>query len=149
MVLRPGISRETERLSLLYRISQTINSSLDLDEVLKTVLDEVIAATRAERAFLVMTDGDVQTFRTARGQEQTPIDDPRSQVSRGVIDRVLREGRPLLTSNAQSEDWLSERKSVMMLGLRSVLCVPLRHKEINQRHYLRRQPRSIRHFHIG
>ncbi|HWR65456.1 MAG TPA: GAF domain-containing SpoIIE family protein phosphatase [Bellilinea sp.] len=128
MVLRQGISRETERLSLLYRISQTINSSLDLDEVLKTVLDEVIAATRAERAFLVMTDGEVQTFRVARGQEQTPIDDPRSQVSRGVIDRVLREGRPLLTSNAQSEDWLSERKSVMMLGLRSVLCVPLRHK---------------------
>ena len=126
-MLRPGISRETERLSLLYRISQTINSSLDLDEVLK-LLGRGYCRYPSRTRFLVMTDGEVQTFRAARGQEQTPIDDPRSQVSRGVIDRVLREGRPLLTSNAQSEDWLSERKSVMMLGLRSVLCVPLRNK---------------------
>lgn len=128
MVLRQGVSRETERLSLLYRISQTFNSSLNLDEVLNSVLDEVIAATRAERAFLVLMDENgSQTFRAARGQEQSPINDPRSQVSLGVINRVLREGQPLLTSNAQSDDWLSERKSVMVLGLRSVLCVPLRH----------------------
>lgn len=131
MVFGQGISRETERLSLLYRISQTLTSSLDLDEVLNTVLDEVIAATRAERAFLVLVDSNgTQTFRAARGLEQSTIDDPRNQVSLGVIDRVLHEGRPLLTSNAQSEDWLSERKSVMVLGLRSVLCVPLQNKNV-------------------
>ncbi|MHB1338174.1 MAG: GAF domain-containing protein, partial [Bellilinea sp.] len=131
MVFQQGVSRETERLSLLYRIAQTLTSSLDLDEVLNTVLDEVIAATRAERAFLVLVDNNgSQTFRSARGLEQSPIDDPQSQVSLGVIERVLREGRPLLTSNAQSDDWLSERKSVMILGLRSVLCVPLQNKNI-------------------
>lgn len=131
MVFGQGISRQTERLSLLYRISQTLTSSLDLDEVLNTVLDEVIAATRAERAFLVLVDeGGKQSFRAARGLEQSTIDDPVSQVSIGVIDRVLHEGRPLLTSNAQSDDWLSERKSVMILGLRSVLCVPLINKNV-------------------
>lgn len=131
MVFGQGVSRETERLSLLYRISQTLTSSLDLDEVLNKVLDEVIAATRAERAFLVLVESDgTQTFRAARGLEQSTINDPKSQVSLGVIDRVLREGRPLLTSNAQSDDWLSERKSVMVLGLRSVLCVPLQNKNI-------------------
>jgi sigma-B regulation protein RsbU (phosphoserine phosphatase) len=46
-------------------------------------------------------------------------------VSRGVIERVAREKRPLLTSNAQNENWLSGRESVVFLGLRSVLCVPL------------------------
>lgn len=131
MVFRQGVSRETERLTLLYRISQTFTSSLNLDEVLNTVLDEVIAATRAERAFLVLVDSNgSQTFRAARGTEQSPIDDPQSQVSLGVIDRVMREGRPLLTSNAQSDNWLSERKSVMLLGLRSVLCVPLKNKDV-------------------
>lgn len=131
MVFGQGISRQTERLSLLYRISQTFTSSLDLDEVLNTVLDEVIAATRAERAFLVLVDeGGKQSFRAARGLEQNTIDAPESQVSLGVIDRVLHEGRPLLTSNAQSDDWLSERKSVMILGLRSVLCVPLQNKNV-------------------
>jgi hypothetical protein len=37
-----------DRLALLYRISQNFNSSLDLDEVLNRVSDEVIAAVRAD-----------------------------------------------------------------------------------------------------
>ena len=36
------------RLELLYRISQTINSSLDLDVVMESLMDEVILATHAE-----------------------------------------------------------------------------------------------------
>ena len=39
----------SDRLALLYRLSQTFNSSLDLDEVLNRVMDEVIAVTRAEQ----------------------------------------------------------------------------------------------------
>jgi hypothetical protein len=35
-----------DRLALLYRISQDLNSSLDLDEVLNRVIDEAIAAVR-------------------------------------------------------------------------------------------------------
>ncbi|MBI3361352.1 MAG: hypothetical protein HY023_09600, partial [Chloroflexi bacterium] len=57
-----------ERLALLYRVSQAFNSSLDLDEVLNRVMDEVIAATRAERGFLMLRDaGDALGFRAARG----------------------------------------------------------------------------------
>ena len=57
-----------DRLSLLYRISQTINSSLDLDRVMEVLMDEVISATNAERGFLMILgeDNDLQ-FRTARG----------------------------------------------------------------------------------
>jgi hypothetical protein len=35
-----------DRLALLYCLSHTFNSSLDLEEVLHRVLDEVIATTR-------------------------------------------------------------------------------------------------------
>ncbi|HLF28685.1 MAG TPA: GAF domain-containing SpoIIE family protein phosphatase [Anaerolineae bacterium] len=115
-----------ERLALLYRVSQTFNSSLDLDEVLNRVIDEVIAATRAERGFVMLRDESGRlTFRAARGMDQRTIDAPAFQISRTVIERVARESRPLLTHNAQNDEWLRERTSVIALGLRSVLCVPL------------------------
>ena len=41
-----------DRLALLYHLSQTFNSSLDLDEVLNRVIDEVIVATHADRGIL-------------------------------------------------------------------------------------------------
>lgn len=116
----------TDRLALLYRLSQTFNSSLDLTNVLDQVMDEVIAATRAERGFLMLQDKDGRlSFRVARGMEEQAIESPSFQISRGLVERVAREGQPLLTSDAQSDSWLGGRASVVGLGLRSVLCVPV------------------------
>ncbi len=118
------------RFALLYRLSQTFNSSLDLDEVLNRVMDEVISATNAERGFVMLREEEGQlVFRAARGMDQSTIDDPQFQVSRGVVEQVAHEGKPVLTSDAQRDDRFSMRRSVMMLGLRSILCVPLRIKD--------------------
>jgi len=119
----------TDRLALLYRVSQTFNSSLDLDQVLEQVMDEVIAATKAERGFLMLAqDGGDLFFRAARGMDQRTLDEADFHVSRGVIDRVAREGVALLTSNAQMDDRLVSRQSIQIFGLRSILCVPLQLK---------------------
>lgn len=119
-----------DRLALLYRLSQTFNSSLDLDEVLNRVMDEVIAATRAERGFVMLHEtGERPVFRVARGMDQNTIDDPQFQISRSVVERVAREGQPILTSDAQRDDRFSMRQSVKVLGLRSILCVPLKIKD--------------------
>jgi sigma-B regulation protein RsbU (phosphoserine phosphatase) len=121
---------QPDRLALLYRLSQTFTSSLDLDEVLNRVMDEVVTATRAERGFVMLREANGNlAFRVARGMDHETIDDPQFQISRGVVERVAEEGRPMLTSDAQSDDRLSMRLSVMTLGLRSILCVPLKLKD--------------------
>lgn len=119
-----------DRLSLLYHLSQQFNSSLDLDEVLNRVMDEVISAVRAERGFVMLKDqhGDLK-FRIARGIDQQTIDDPQFQVSRSVVEKVAGDGQPILTSDAQSDTRFNMRQSVMAMGLRSILCVPLKMKD--------------------
>jgi serine phosphatase RsbU (regulator of sigma subunit) len=115
-----------DRLDLLYRISQTFNSSLDLDEVLNRVMDEVIAAVRAERGFVMLLDDDgTLAFQVARGIEQKTIDDPRFQVSRSIVEQVARGGEPILTVDAQTDARFSMQQSIKILGLRSILCAPL------------------------
>jgi GAF domain-containing protein len=39
--------------------------------------------------------------------------------------RVAETALPVVTSDAQHDDWLSGRRSVMALKLRSIMCVPL------------------------
>jgi sigma-B regulation protein RsbU (phosphoserine phosphatase) len=119
-----------DRLALLYRLSQTFNASIELDEVLNRVMDEVIAVTHAERGFVMLREpgGDL-TFRVARGMDQNTIQQPQFQVSRSVVERVAREGDPILTSDAQSDERFSRRESVVALRLRSILCAPLRIKD--------------------
>jgi serine phosphatase RsbU (regulator of sigma subunit) len=119
-----------DRLALLYRLSQTFSSSLELDQVLDLVIDEVIAVTHAERGFLMLyDDAGKLVFAAARGLDHQTIDSPEFEVSQGVVDQVACEGQPMLTSNAQFDERLGGRKSIVGLGLRSILCVPLLVKE--------------------
>ncbi|MGB8647502.1 MAG: GAF domain-containing SpoIIE family protein phosphatase [Anaerolineae bacterium] len=123
----------TEQLALLYRLSQTFNSSLNLDEVLNDVMDEVIAAVHAERGFLMLRQPNGPlAFSVARGMDHRVIDSPQFQISRSVVDWVAVEGKPRLTSDAQRDAWLAGRVSVAGLGLRSILCVPLQLRSITQ-----------------
>jgi len=122
----PSASLPGERLALLARLAQQFSSSLDLDEVLNRVMDEVIAAVSAERGFVMLRDANgVLSFRVARGLDQRTIEEPGFQVSRSVIERVATDGRPILSSDAQQDDRFSMRQSIVSLGLRSILCAPL------------------------
>ncbi|HNT24566.1 MAG TPA: SpoIIE family protein phosphatase [Anaerolineales bacterium] len=131
----------SDRFNLLYRLSQRMTSSLNLDEVLNGVMDEVIAVTRAERGFIMLLSEHPpaeKTFvdsrasfeiHTARGIDRSTIEGPAFQVSRGVVEQVAREGEPILTSDAQKDDRLSARESVVLKGLHAILCVPLKTKQ--------------------
>ncbi len=116
----------SDRLALLYHLAQTFTSTLDLDQVLNLVIDEVIIATHAERGFVMLREADGRlVFRVARGIEQHVIDDPAFQVSRSVVEKVAAEGQAIITYDAQTDTRFNMRESVVILGLRSVLCVPL------------------------
>lgn len=116
-------------LALLYRISQTFSSSLELDEVLNLVLDEVIQAFHAERGFLMLRDqNEALVFKVARGMDSTTIDDPSFHISRSIIKRVEREKDAILTSDAMEDSRFNTQKSIVTLRLRSILCVPIMHK---------------------
>ena len=119
-----------DRLALLYRLSQVFSSSLQLDEVLNRVIDETLNALHGERGFVVLREPQgALSFRAARGLDRETIESPQFQVSRGVVEQVARSGLPVLTSDARSDDRFNMRRSVLDLGLRSILCVPLSLKE--------------------
>jgi putative nucleotidyltransferase with HDIG domain len=121
---------QTGQLSLLLQLSQTFNSTLNLEEVLNRVMDEVIAAVHAERGFVMLYDAEGHLcFQVARGMDQKTIEDPLFQVSRGVVEKVDREGQPIVTVDAQHDERFSSRQSIVSLGVRSILCVPLMNKE--------------------
>lgn len=119
-----------DRLALLYRLSQNFNSSLDLNEVLNRVIDEVIEILHAERGFIMLFGPDgSQNFSVARGLDRKTIDQPQFQVSQSVVQKVASEGQPILTSDAQADTRFNMRQSILLLGLRSILCVPLKVKD--------------------
>ena len=120
---------EHSHMQALVQIGSVVNSSLELDEVLRIVMDNIVRLTRAERGFLVLRNerGELVT-QVARNWEQESIKSAEAATSRTVVQRVVETGEPVITMNAQEDQRFSGQASIVALNLRSILCVPLKVK---------------------
>lgn len=116
-----------DRLAALYRVSNSLGLSLNLDDVLTHVMDAVIQLTGAERGFLTMIDPDTGSLdlRAARNIEQESLQRKDMEISRTVVQSVIETGRGIVTTDAQSDPRFANQDSVVIYSLRSILCAPL------------------------
>lgn len=122
---------ENERQTLLgvAETTQAVNSSLELDEVLRLVMDTIVNLTGAERGFLMLrNDQGLMTMRMARNWEQESINPNDFAISRTVIQRVIDTCQPVLTTNAQEDPRFGGHESIVTHNLRAILCAPLKIK---------------------
>ncbi len=124
-------AQELQNLRALAEISHVVNSSLDLTTVLNEVMDTLVRLTGAERGFLMLRDESGQlNFRIARNMSRESLDQSESEISRTIVERVARDGEPVVTTNAQEDPRFGGQESVVAYSLRSILCVPLKVKGV-------------------
>src|SRR5215208_6361072 len=113
-------------LKALAGIGQVVNSTLEIDEVLQTVMDTIVRLTGAERGFLMLRDerGEM-AIRIARNWEQESINKNEFAISRTVVERVIGSGEAIVTTNAREDPRFGGQESIIAFNLRSILCVPL------------------------
>ena len=123
------LEEDLRNMQALADISRVVNSSLELDEVLRTVMDTIVRLTRAERGFLMLRDSSGEmVIRVARNWEKESIHASEFAISRTVVERVINDGQPVLTTNAQEDPRFGGQESIVAYNLRSILCVPLKVK---------------------
>lgn len=121
--------REHGNMLALVETGSVINSSLELDEVLRIVMDNIVRLTKAERGFLMLRNEDgLMTARIARNWEMESINASEKNVSRTIVQRVIDTGESVVTTNAQEDQRFVGQESIVAFNLRSILCVPLKVK---------------------
>ncbi len=120
--------QEQNRLVALYGVSQTLGTSLDVNEVLKQVMEAVIRLTGAERGFIMLLNSESQEWqwRAVRNFDQGQLSPKDMEISRTVIQTVLNSQQGLVTTDAQTDPRFSNQESVTLYALRSILSAPLR-----------------------
>ncbi len=124
-----AFQREHNNMLAIANVGQVINSSLELDEVLRIVMDNIVRLSKAERGFLMLRDekGEM-VIRMGRNWEQESINSSELTVSKSVVGRVISTGEPIITTNAQEDQRFVGQESIVAFNLRSILCVPLKVK---------------------
>jgi len=109
----------------LHDFSERLLRDYKLENLLETLMDTVIEITSADKGFLILTEGGDLNVKVARNLKRENILNAMAQFSDSIVEQVIKQRKPLIVSDALSDDQFSTAKSVMNLKLSSVMCVPL------------------------
>lgn len=94
--------------------------------LLNYVMDEVIELAGAERGYLALSQPDsTLDVRVKRGMGGVALEAAEDQVSKAILSQAVETNQPLVLSDAGQDPRFGETESVVILGLRSIMCIPL------------------------
>lgn len=120
------LRKNYEKLRIAFELNRKIAMELDLEEVLSLILDETFNLVPADRGVILLTDerGDFVPSLT-KLREQSTSGNENVEVSRAILNKVREERVGVLSSDAKLDERFSRSESIIMQGIRSVMCVPL------------------------
>ncbi len=116
----------SQMLAALLAIEEEAALDPEAKDLLESVLEAAIACTGAERGFILSVHPSGMRMAAARGLDRDEVPLAERELSWSLAIRVATGGEDLLTEDAISDARLDAMASVETLGLRSVLCVPVR-----------------------
>src|SRR5437867_4495074 len=128
-VEKSAISAATElrQMSALLEGLRALGSGRVLDEVLAMVLDSAIEVTGAERGFIMLANREkLLEFKLARAPGKVPLPGLTFETSRKIPETVFSTGQQRIVEDLLDGDLAQLHTGTVALGIRHVLCTPLR-----------------------
>ncbi len=120
--------RDARNVNILLQTIAAVNSNLELETVIINAVDLTVELTGAERAILMLFEGDALRVRMARDRRKRNL--PASiSYSHSVPLKVAREGKAICLLDAAAQASMNLGQSIADLRLMTVMCVPLRVKD--------------------
>lgn len=111
-------------LSALMKVSTTINSIRGLDDLLQRLLELLFEAVPAQRGAILLTNEDSFETSLVFGLDRARGKDQAVNVSRTIVQQVLRDGVALLNNEGTKES-SAATETLISTRPHSVMCVPL------------------------
>jgi signal transduction histidine kinase len=112
-------------LAVLYRATQAISHVVDIDTLLPQILHLVFESIGADRGAILLKDDAGELVPKAVRWREGADEDERLEISRTIIDHVLGKGEGVITSDAPADSRFGPAKSIVNLGIREAMCVPI------------------------
>jgi sigma-B regulation protein RsbU (phosphoserine phosphatase) len=105
---------------------RALGSGRVLDDVLALVMDSAIDVSGAERGFIMLANDGQLEFKMGRGRGRATLPGSRFETSRKIPEQVFETGQARIIADLLDGDFANVHMGTVALGIRHVLCVPLR-----------------------
>ena len=118
---------DIRQMATLLEGLRALGSGRVLDEVLVLVLDAAIGVTGAERGFIMLAGDDKRLdLKLARARGRVTLPGNRFDTSRKIPEEVFATGELKVVADLLDGDLAQDHRGTVALGIRHVLCTPLR-----------------------
>jgi phosphoserine phosphatase RsbU/P len=118
---------ELRQMAALLDGLRALGSGRVIDEVLAMVLDSAIEVTSAERGFIMLADRSrTLEFKLARARGKVTLSGRTFETSRKIPEQVFATGKQTIVEDLFDGDLAQLHTGTVALGIRQVLCTPLR-----------------------
>ncbi len=115
--------RLNRNLLTLYRITEQLVTSKDLDEILDYIMDQIFEIFAPSQATILL--GDKEQGLVPRKQRSVEADGIVRPISTTIVSRILDDRVAILTDNALEDPRFEMGDSVIVDGIRSVMASPI------------------------
>jgi signal transduction histidine kinase len=130
-----ALSRSVEQLTALGEVGAAVSSTLDLETVLKTIVQRAVQLTGLDGGSIYEYDEPSQEFRLRAAENLsdeivTVLRDTPMRSGEGVIGHAMESGEPAEIPDMMDDSYQSPRRDTLIqAGYRALLVVPLRRDE--------------------
>ena len=121
----PSGTQDLRLMAAIMNGLRALSSGRILEDVLTLVIDSALETTLAERGFIMLANpaGELR-FTTARRRDREPVD-ATFPISEKIPREVFETGKPRIVDDLEV-DGGDEHKKTRAVGIRRIVCVPLR-----------------------
>jgi phosphoserine phosphatase RsbU/P len=120
------IIRMASRLKSVYAVAEAISNILDLDELLKEILNRIFEVfPKAERAFIMLIDERGEKLIPKAVKRRRDTDNAELTVSRTILQEVMTKRHAVLSRDAMEDTRFKSGLSVANFGIRAMMGAPL------------------------
>lgn len=123
----PWLKTALANLAVMYETSQAVSHILDLDQLLDRILELIFRSMEADRGCIMLKNPDGDQFEPKAVRWREPVDrQTRMEVSRTIMEYVLREKKGVLVADAAHDQRFAAGQSIVRYGIREAICVPMK-----------------------
>lgn len=122
----PWLARARSNLQIMYRTALAVSHTLDIDQLLARIMEMIFEWVDADRGCIMLKDertGELAP-RVRRHRRGLQTED-KITISQTILDYVVERNEGVLTSNARDDQRWDPAQSIVKLGVREAICVPM------------------------
>ncbi len=122
----PWIARARSNLQIMYRTALAVSHTMDIDQLLARIMEMIFEWVDADRGCIMLKD--IETGKLVpkvRRHRRGVRTEEKISISKTILDYVTEHNEGVLTSDASDDKRWDPAKSIVKMGVREAICVPM------------------------